>query len=241
MTIPLKLRMFPVAAVCVVASSLAGAQQPSPTAPPRRPAAASAASSAASPKTAPLTATIPVDPQITTGQFAERTAVLHPHEQKPETARRAAARRQRRLDPRRRRSAGPGALRRAHGVQRHEELSRAGDGQVPRVDRHALRRRRQRVHELRRDRLQLEVPTDKPDVLDKAFLILEDWAHNVSFDPAEIDKERGVDHRGVAAAPRRRRAHAGQAVSRSCSRDRATPSGCRSARWRSSRASSTSA
>ncbi len=38
----------------------------------------------------------------------------------------------------------------------------------------------------------LEVPTDKPDVLDKAFLILEDWAHNVSFDAAEIDKERGV-------------------------------------------------
>jgi zinc protease len=38
----------------------------------------------------------------------------------------------------------------------------------------------------------LEVPTDKPDVLDKAFLILEDWAHNVSFDPTEIDKERGV-------------------------------------------------
>jgi zinc protease len=38
----------------------------------------------------------------------------------------------------------------------------------------------------------LQVPTDKPDVLDKAFLILEDWARNVSFDPAEIDKERGV-------------------------------------------------
>ncbi|MEP6919302.1 MAG: insulinase family protein, partial [Acidobacteriota bacterium] len=26
----------------------------------------------------------------------------------------------------------------------------------------------------------------------KSFLILEDWAHNVSFDPVEIDKERGV-------------------------------------------------
>ncbi len=38
----------------------------------------------------------------------------------------------------------------------------------------------------------LEVPTDKPEVLDKAFLILEDWAHNVSFDDDEIDKERGV-------------------------------------------------
>ena len=38
----------------------------------------------------------------------------------------------------------------------------------------------------------LQVPTDKPEVLEKAFLILEDWAHNVTFDPAEIDKERGV-------------------------------------------------
>jgi len=38
----------------------------------------------------------------------------------------------------------------------------------------------------------LQVPTDKPDVLDKAFLILEDWAHNVTFDPVEIDKERNV-------------------------------------------------
>jgi zinc protease len=38
----------------------------------------------------------------------------------------------------------------------------------------------------------LTVPTDKPEIMDKAFLILEDWAQNVSFDPAEVDKERGV-------------------------------------------------
>jgi len=38
----------------------------------------------------------------------------------------------------------------------------------------------------------LQVPTDKPEVLQKSFLILEDWAHNLSFDPKEIDKERGV-------------------------------------------------
>ena len=38
----------------------------------------------------------------------------------------------------------------------------------------------------------LQVPTDKADALDKSMLILEDWAHNVSFDDAEIDKERGV-------------------------------------------------
>src|SRR5204862_6803934 len=38
----------------------------------------------------------------------------------------------------------------------------------------------------------LHVPTDKSDTMDRSLLILEDWAHNVSFDPVEIDKERGV-------------------------------------------------
>ncbi|MFH1146265.1 MAG: insulinase family protein [Pseudomonadota bacterium] len=38
----------------------------------------------------------------------------------------------------------------------------------------------------------LEVPTDNLAVLEKAFLILEDWAHRISFNEAQIDKERGV-------------------------------------------------
>jgi zinc protease len=38
----------------------------------------------------------------------------------------------------------------------------------------------------------LQVPTDKPETMERSLLILEDWAHNVSFDPLEIDKERGV-------------------------------------------------
>jgi zinc protease len=38
----------------------------------------------------------------------------------------------------------------------------------------------------------LQLPTDKEDVLIKGFQILEDWAHNVSFENEEIDKERGV-------------------------------------------------
>ena len=37
-----------------------------------------------------------------------------------------------------------------------------------------------------------QIPADKPDVVEKAFSVLEDWAHNLSFEPAEIDKERGV-------------------------------------------------
>ena len=38
----------------------------------------------------------------------------------------------------------------------------------------------------------LKVPTDQPELVDKGFQILEDWAHNVSLENEEIDKERGV-------------------------------------------------
>jgi zinc protease len=38
----------------------------------------------------------------------------------------------------------------------------------------------------------LQVPTDKPEVIDRALLVLEDWASRVTFDAAEIEKERGV-------------------------------------------------
>ena len=39
---------------------------------------------------------------------------------------------------------------------------------------------------------QLPVPTDSVNVFNNAFQILEDWAHNATIDPAEVDKERGV-------------------------------------------------
>ncbi|MDQ6814977.1 MAG: insulinase family protein, partial [Bacteroidota bacterium] len=39
---------------------------------------------------------------------------------------------------------------------------------------------------------QLQLPTDSQEVFKKGFQILEDWAHNVTFDNDEIDKERGV-------------------------------------------------
>lgn len=39
---------------------------------------------------------------------------------------------------------------------------------------------------------QLLVPTDSVALFNNAFQILEDWAHNATLDPAEIDKERGV-------------------------------------------------
>ena len=39
---------------------------------------------------------------------------------------------------------------------------------------------------------ELQIPTGSPAVIDRSLTILEDFAHNVSFDPVEIDKERGV-------------------------------------------------
>jgi zinc protease len=38
----------------------------------------------------------------------------------------------------------------------------------------------------------LQIPTDSISIMNKAFQILEDWAHQVSFEDEEIDKERGV-------------------------------------------------
>ena len=38
----------------------------------------------------------------------------------------------------------------------------------------------------------LTIPTDTAEVFEAAFQILEDWAHQVSFDDGEIDLERGV-------------------------------------------------
>jgi zinc protease len=38
----------------------------------------------------------------------------------------------------------------------------------------------------------LQLPTDSMHIIERGFDILEDWAHRVSFDGDEIDKERGV-------------------------------------------------
>jgi zinc protease len=38
----------------------------------------------------------------------------------------------------------------------------------------------------------LRVPTDVPGVLDRALLVLEDWARGASFDQSGIDRERGI-------------------------------------------------
>ena len=38
----------------------------------------------------------------------------------------------------------------------------------------------------------LEIPTDREGLLDTGFLVLSDWAHAITFDPVEVEKERGV-------------------------------------------------
>ena len=39
---------------------------------------------------------------------------------------------------------------------------------------------------------ELQVPIGNPATLDRALLVLEDWARNVTFDPQEVERERGV-------------------------------------------------
>ncbi len=39
---------------------------------------------------------------------------------------------------------------------------------------------------------EMEVPTEDAEVLETAFQILSDWAYAISFDPEEVEKERGV-------------------------------------------------
>ncbi len=38
----------------------------------------------------------------------------------------------------------------------------------------------------------IQIPTDKPDIVEKGLQILEEWAHNLLFDSIEVEKERGV-------------------------------------------------
>lgn len=38
----------------------------------------------------------------------------------------------------------------------------------------------------------LPIPTSKPENLEKGFMVLEDWAHNVTYNNEDIDSERGV-------------------------------------------------
>ena len=183
MTTGLRLRTFFGTAVLLLATALTMAQQQGAT----------TAQPAASPAlTAPLGERIPVDPQITTGRFANGLRYYVRANKRPEN----------RAELRLAVNAGSileddDQLGLAHLT---EHMAFNGTKNFPKQeivafmesvgmrlgpDVNAYTSFDETVYMLR-------LPTDKPELLKKAFQILEDWAHNVTFDPAEIDKERGV-------------------------------------------------
>jgi zinc protease len=173
-----------VGAACLTATTLA-AQQAASTAT-AQPAAASGAA------TAPLNAPVPFDSQVTTGQFANGLRYYIRKNKKPEQRAelRLVVNAGSLLEETDQRGLAHFVEHMAFNGTKHfpkqetvKFLESIGMRFGPSVN--AFTSFDETVY-------MLEVPTDKPDVLDKAFLILEDWAHNVSFDAAEIDKERGV-------------------------------------------------
>ncbi len=105
-----------------------------------------------------LTAKVPVDPAITTGRFDNGLRYYIRVNRAAGQPDRAAAGGERGLDPGRRRPAGARALRRAHGLQRDEELPERRRPEVLRVDRHAVRPEPERRHQLRPDGLHAADP-----------------------------------------------------------------------------------
>ena len=86
----------------------------------------------------------------------------------------------------------------------------------------------------------LQVPTDRMEILEKAFLILEDWAHNVPSTGAKSTRNAASSSRNGGSAGGRRRGFRTSCFP-SCSRDRVTRSAARLARRRRSRRSPTTA
>jgi zinc protease len=176
-----------VATIVAVPGLIAGAQQPAPA-----PAAATATTAGSNPATAPLTAKIPTDRRITTGVLPNGLKYYVRANKKPEN------RAELRL------VVNAGSVLEdddqqglAHFV---EHMAFNGTKNFPKMNIvtfmesigmkfgpsvNAFTSFDETIY-------QLQIPTDKKDVVEKALLILEDWAQNVTFDPVEIDKERGV-------------------------------------------------
>ena len=104
------------------------------------------------------------------------------------------ARGRRGQQPRGRRPARARALRRAHGVQRDQALPEGRRRrQLHPVDRHAVRRRSQRAHELGRDRLPARGPVGQAGVHRQGLL-----------DPARLGRRRHLRPQGGRQGARRR-------------------------------------
>ena len=181
--------------VAAAVTCLAAAQQPSvepTTQPPATKTTAAAPAAATSAQTAALTAEIPFDPAITVGKLPNglRYYIRTNHKPDHRAELRLAVNAGSILEDEDQRGL-------AHFV---EHMAFNGTAHFPKmaiVDFMQSIGMRFGAHvnaytSFDETVYQLQVPTEKPEVLDKAFLILEDWAHNVTFDPAEISKERGV-------------------------------------------------
>ena len=112
--------------------------------------AAGRETSAASVASYALSQQMPVDPEVVVGTLPNGLRYYVRANGEAGPPRRAAARRQGRFGARRRRPAGAGALRRAHGVRRHAALSPAEHRRLPVVARLEHRAGRERGDELRR-------------------------------------------------------------------------------------------
>ena len=149
---------------------------------------------------------------------AERPALLRAREREARPPGRAAARRQGRFGARRRRPAGAGALRRTHGVRRHPPLSAAEHRRLPVVARPEHRSGRERGDELRRH----AIHAARADRRARRARSRAARARGLGAG-RHVRSERHrprARHRpvGMAAAPRRGRAHAGQDPARAARR-----------------------
>jgi zinc protease len=189
MTLRLRLHLAVVFALFTIPGLGLSARQ---TRAPARPAPARASALTASPATAPLNTIIPVDPQITVGTLPNGLRYYIRANKKPED----------RAELRLVVNAGSVLEEDDQRGMAHmvEHMAFNGTKHFPKQDiisfiesigmrfgsdLNAYTGFDETVY-------MLEVPTDAPAVLDRAMLVLQDWAHDVTFDPAEIDKERGV-------------------------------------------------
>ncbi len=140
-----------------------------------------------------LDQTIPVDPRITVGRLSERPPLLDPREPGAEEPGRAAPRRQRRArSSRTTTSAGwPTSSSTWPSTARRTSRSRSSSSSWNRSACASAPTSTPSPASTRRSTCS-RIPTDSAEILKTAFLILEDWAHGLTFDPKAIDKERGI-------------------------------------------------
>ena len=166
----------------------------------------------ATPASAALTQEIPLDTAITTGKFKNGLTYFIRTTKRPEK------RAELRLvvnagsllekDDQRR----PRALRRAHGVQRHEALPEERNPDIPGIAWHAVRAERQCVHELRRNRLHAAGPDRKGGRARSRLPDPRGLGARADVRPGRDRQGARRHHRGVAQPAGRGGPHAGQAA-----------------------------